>query len=101
MAILYLHGTSIPETCWYILGLAVRAAQDVGIHRRKPTLEGGVPTIEDELSKRVFWVLIAIDTILCANVGRPRATGPFECVFSSGESYVSSSNSLLFLLFQL
>lgn len=79
MAILYLHGTSIPETCWYILGLAVRAAQDVGIHRRKPTLEGGVPTIEDELSKRVFWVLIAIDTILCANVGRPRATGPFDC----------------------
>jgi hypothetical protein len=39
-------------------------------------------TIEDELFKRAFWVLIVCDALLSAAFGRPRATNDDEfCYF--------------------
>ncbi|KAJ7595717.1 fungal-specific transcription factor domain-containing protein [Mycena floridula] len=71
LAILYELGSSTPETCWMHLGIAVRFLQDIGLHRKAPN--AGPPTVETELWKRVFWVIMCIDIILSATIGRPRA----------------------------
>lgn len=67
---LYLYGTSTSEASWAILGLGVRLAQDIGLHRRT----GKKPTLEDETRKRVFWAIAAMDILCSAALGRPRAT---------------------------
>ncbi|CAK5268363.1 unnamed protein product [Mycena citricolor] len=68
--VIYSQGSSTPETCWDLAGLAIRYAQDVGIHRRNRFEDKFL----DEQWKRVFWVFLAMDA-LCSNYwGRPRAT---------------------------
>ncbi|TFK22897.1 hypothetical protein FA15DRAFT_621825 [Coprinopsis marcescibilis] len=76
LAILYLHGTSTPEKCWYLIGMAIRAAQDAGIHRRDPNPEH--PTIESELRKRIWWAFTLADVIVSIAVGRPRSVHPSD-----------------------
>ncbi|RDB24752.1 Cutinase transcription factor 1 alpha [Hypsizygus marmoreus] len=71
LSLLYLHGTSQPEACWVMAGIGIRYAQEVGAHRRRST---SVPSVENELWKRAFWILICIDAIICSFLGRPRAT---------------------------
>ncbi|KAG5648606.1 hypothetical protein DXG03_003217 [Asterophora parasitica] len=71
LSILYAGGTSQPEACWVMVGLGVRFAQDVGAHRKKAN---ETSTVEAELWKRCFWVLVSMDTVVCSFVGRPRAT---------------------------
>ncbi|THU82565.1 hypothetical protein K435DRAFT_844343 [Dendrothele bispora CBS 962.96] len=85
------------DTAWVLSGIAIRLAQAAGLHRRKSSsscrgfkagsspgtdaktngLNGPGPgsshTIESELWKRVFWVLIFMDTFISSWFGRPRA----------------------------
>ncbi|KAJ7595781.1 fungal-specific transcription factor domain-containing protein [Mycena floridula] len=75
ICILYLQGTSTPENSWIYLGIAVRCLQDIGLHRKAPN---AVRSTENELAKRAFWVIICIDILLSAFLGRPRATNPDE-----------------------
>ncbi|KAF6764452.1 fungal-specific transcription factor domain-containing protein [Ephemerocybe angulata] len=85
LAITYLQGTSTPEKCWYMLGFAIRAAQDIGLHR-KPKSEV-LPSVESELRKRVFWRLALGDSVISITIGRPPAINlidfdadlPIEC----------------------
>ncbi|KIL64052.1 hypothetical protein M378DRAFT_163769 [Amanita muscaria Koide BX008] len=71
LAVQYLQGTSAPQACWTLVGVGIRLAQDVGLHRRKI---GTKPwTTEDELRKRVFWVLVAMDIQMGCALGRPCA----------------------------
>ncbi|KAF9264054.1 hypothetical protein L218DRAFT_247294 [Marasmius fiardii PR-910] len=66
----YTIGTSSPGTTWYLEGLGIRTALDMGAHRRVP--EGQHPTVEGEQRKRAFWVLIIMDRMMCGLfVGRP------------------------------
>ncbi|KAH6899489.1 fungal-specific transcription factor domain-containing protein [Coprinopsis sp. MPI-PUGE-AT-0042] len=76
LSAIYLHGSSTAEKCWYLIGTAIRAAQDAGVHRRSRT--GGPPTIEKELQKRVWWGLILADAIVSIACGRPRAIHPSD-----------------------
>ncbi|GLB37611.1 putative fungal specific transcription factor [Lyophyllum shimeji] len=71
LAVLYAQATSQPETCWVMVGIGIRYAQDVGAHRKKPNQK---PSVENELWKRCFTILMTIDAIVCAFLGRPRAT---------------------------
>ncbi|KAJ7586302.1 fungal-specific transcription factor domain-containing protein [Mycena floridula] len=71
VSILYLYGTSARESCWFLLGFAVRITEDVGLHRRFPASRFN--SVEAELWKRAFWVVISMDIILSAFQGRPRA----------------------------
>ncbi|KAH6899491.1 fungal-specific transcription factor domain-containing protein [Coprinopsis sp. MPI-PUGE-AT-0042] len=73
---IYLHGTSTIEKGWYLIGAAIRAAQDAGIHRRSRT--AGPPTVEKELLKRVWWGLILSDATVSIACGRPRAIHPSD-----------------------
>jgi Fungal specific transcription factor domain len=70
LATLYLHGTSTPEKVWYLVGVAIRGAQDAGFHRQDRTLDQ--PTVLTESKKRIWWVLFMADLVGSVSLGRPR-----------------------------
>ncbi|KAF8994386.1 fungal-specific transcription factor domain-containing protein [Cyathus striatus] len=53
-----------PQAEWILTGFGIRLAQDVGAIRL---------TVEDELWKRAFWVLVAMDRVISMGIGRPCA----------------------------
>ncbi|KAJ7607701.1 fungal-specific transcription factor domain-containing protein [Roridomyces roridus] len=55
---------STPSACWALIGLGLRLAQDVGVHRARS--RGARPTAEEELWKRGFWVLVSMDRQIAA-----------------------------------
>ncbi|CAA7262258.1 unnamed protein product [Cyclocybe aegerita] len=67
LSIAFLQFSSSLQAVWVMIGTGIRLMQEVGIHRRKRT----APTVEDELWKRAFWVLIYIDRLVCLSFGRP------------------------------
>ncbi|KAF9051141.1 hypothetical protein BDZ89DRAFT_526471 [Hymenopellis radicata] len=69
LIVVYSLGTSVPQTAWTIVGVGVRFAVEIGVHRRKP--EGHKLTMEDELRKRAFWILLSLDRTICLFLGRP------------------------------
>ncbi|KAF8601072.1 hypothetical protein BDV93DRAFT_524969 [Ceratobasidium sp. AG-I] len=68
LAIVFLHGSSAYHSCWLVLGIGIRLAQDIGAHRRKETI-----SIENELYKRTFWSLLMTDRMMSGAWGRPSA----------------------------
>ncbi|KAK0441749.1 fungal-specific transcription factor domain-containing protein [Desarmillaria tabescens] len=65
----YALGTSVPELSWTMIGVGLRSAIAIGLHRRKT---GGCKfTVDDELKKRSFWVLVVLDRLLGLYVGYP------------------------------
>ncbi|KAH7925948.1 hypothetical protein BV22DRAFT_398883 [Leucogyrophana mollusca] len=85
LSALFLQGTCSGESCWAVIGIAIRLAQEVGAHRRK--IYRSRTSIETELWKRVFWVLISFDSFMSSYLGRPCAVNdedldlepPIEC----------------------
>ena len=65
---------------WTRVGIALRKAQDLGIHRKR-SYRIGAPTVEEEQWKRVFWVLVALDRVGSASLGRPCCVDETEYVF--------------------
>ncbi|KAJ7578583.1 fungal-specific transcription factor domain-containing protein [Mycena floridula] len=70
LSAMYTVGTFSPVATWSQLGIAIRAAQDIGAHRKKPKCKQGDPVIE-ELLKRAWWVLVCMDIMLSSSMGRP------------------------------
>ncbi|GJE89783.1 Zn(II)2Cys6 transcription factor [Phanerochaete sordida] len=64
----YLHGSCVTQAAWAQIGYGLRLAQDMGAHRKRSY--GNSPTIEGELMKRAFWILVALDRSLCLSLGR-------------------------------
>ncbi|KAA1476285.1 hypothetical protein DENSPDRAFT_843199 [Dentipellis sp. KUC8613] len=71
LSVLYLQGCSAQLACWILVGIGIRVAQDVGAHRRK--VYHATLTVEDELWKRAFWVLVVLDRLMSSALGRPCA----------------------------
>ncbi|KAG7098328.1 hypothetical protein E1B28_000289 [Marasmius oreades] len=69
LATLYVHGASSITAAWTSVGLGIRYAVELGAHRRKP--EGHKLTVEDELKRRAFWVLVILDRSISSFLGRP------------------------------
>ncbi|KAG7446295.1 uncharacterized protein BT62DRAFT_931742 [Guyanagaster necrorhizus] len=69
LGVIYSLGTSVPQFGWTMVGIGMRFAVEIGLHRRKP--EGYQPTVEDELKKRAFWALITLDRLISLFLGRP------------------------------
>ncbi|KAK0443807.1 fungal-specific transcription factor domain-containing protein [Armillaria borealis] len=69
LGVIYSLGTSVPRFSWTMVGVGLRAATEIGLHRRKP--EGHKMTVDDELKKRSFWALITLDRLLSLHLGRP------------------------------
>ncbi|KAK0440954.1 uncharacterized protein EV420DRAFT_1581063 [Desarmillaria tabescens] len=73
LMVLFLYGTTSPQPCFVLIGLGIRMAQHLRAHRKRlVTLKEW--TVEDELWKRVFWVLVVTDIFVGAFDGKPRAT---------------------------
>ncbi|KAJ7751555.1 fungal-specific transcription factor domain-containing protein [Mycena maculata] len=68
LATLFLE-PSTPASCWTLIGLGIRLAQDVGAHRAG--FRASKPTVDSELWKRGFWVLVCMDRKISAEHGRP------------------------------
>ncbi|GJE90306.1 fungal specific transcription factor domain-containing protein [Phanerochaete sordida] len=69
LAAVYAASLGLPYANCALVGYGLRLAQELGAHRR--TTYGTLPTAEDELKRRVFWCLIAIDRAMCTILGRP------------------------------
>ena len=50
---LFLQGSIAPQAMWAVVGAGIRAAIDIGAHRRK--MYASTPTVEEELWRRAFW----------------------------------------------
>ncbi|TCD62493.1 hypothetical protein EIP91_006814 [Steccherinum ochraceum] len=68
---MFLQSTSAPQACWTVIGVGIRLAQDVGAHRRKVYQLSS--TVDQELWKRAFWVLVSMDRAMSMTLGRPCA----------------------------
>ncbi|KAJ7598641.1 fungal-specific transcription factor domain-containing protein [Mycena floridula] len=66
---IFAFGNSAPYSSWSMLGIAIRTAQAIGVHRKKPSSEEAHP-VTSELLKRAWWVLVCMDTMLAAALGR-------------------------------
>ncbi|KAF7312879.1 Zn(2)-C6 fungal-type domain-containing protein [Mycena kentingensis (nom. inval.)] len=71
LAVQFLEGSSAPQCCWTIIGIGLRLAQDLGVHRRSAYIEK--PSVEREQFKRAFWVLVYQDRNVSSGMGRPCA----------------------------
>ncbi|KIO34337.1 hypothetical protein M407DRAFT_16870 [Tulasnella calospora MUT 4182] len=71
LSAIYLYGTSAPHSSWLITGIGLRFAQDIGAHREK--VYGPEHPFENQMWKRAFWSLVALDRITSAGLGRPIA----------------------------
>ncbi|KAJ3502010.1 hypothetical protein NLJ89_g9078 [Agrocybe chaxingu] len=67
LSILFIQFSTAPQCVWLLIGVAIRLIQDVGTHRHKST----IPSMQDELWKRAFWVLVYMDRIVSIGFGRP------------------------------
>ncbi|KAG7448428.1 uncharacterized protein BT62DRAFT_929521 [Guyanagaster necrorhizus] len=65
----YVTGTSAPQSSWTMIGIGIRYAIEMGLHRRWPDN----PSIESELKKRAFWCLLLLDRHTSFYHGRPSA----------------------------
>ncbi|KAJ7469581.1 fungal-specific transcription factor domain-containing protein [Mycena latifolia] len=72
LSVLYLAGTSNSEECWLLAGLGLRCAQGAGAHHRNGYTN--MEPLQAELYKRVFFMLMATDTIMNSLTGRPCIT---------------------------
>ncbi|KAF7289170.1 Fungal-trans domain-containing protein [Mycena indigotica] len=75
LCVIYIQGGSTPDMCWGLGGAGIRYAQEVGVHR-KGRYEND-PVLAEQW-KRVFWMLLCIDTLVSSFVGRPRATRSYD-----------------------
>ena len=63
---------------WPVLGINIRLAQSMGLHR-DPSIISNLPVAEAELRRRLFWTIAAHETALSTVFGRPNGLGFFDC----------------------
>ena len=79
---MFWRGQNHQPLAWLIVGVGIRKAMDIGAHRKK--MYCNKPSVESELWKRAFWLLVAYERIDSFAVGR-------SCILQD-EEYVHSSN---------
>ncbi|KAK1218475.1 hypothetical protein PQX77_018801 [Marasmius sp. AFHP31] len=66
---LFLRGASSQTAAWLFITMGLRKAQDAGAHRK--SIYHRTPTVDDELWRRAFWMLVGLDRVASAGLGRP------------------------------
>lgn len=67
--IMFLQSSAKMSTCYSYVGIALRAALRLGLHRN---IKLNFNPIELETRKRVFWVIRKMDIYVCAMLGLPQ-----------------------------
>ncbi|PIL36804.1 transcription factor [Ganoderma sinense ZZ0214-1] len=62
---------------WLLVGQAVRAAQDIGLHRSPRRLL--ITPIEKETRRKIWWGVYTLDRMLALALGRPLAIEDTDC----------------------
>ncbi|KAE9392647.1 hypothetical protein BT96DRAFT_1000194 [Gymnopus androsaceus JB14] len=99
---LFLQPTPLSDITDSLIGMGIRSAQEVGAHRKQPLGKTHQKRVEQELWKRAYWVLVALDSFQSGATGRPRATTendydldfPIEC---DDEYWIESNNESPFM----
>lgn len=78
--ILFLQASSNLSTCYSYIGVALRSAVRMGMHRN---LVGNFNLIERETRRRVFWIIRKMDVYVAALLGFPKmlSDGDVDQVF--------------------
>lgn len=69
-------GSSNPQATWAIIGVAMRHAVELGLHRRRDEKL----TVQSELRRRIFWSVFILDRNVSLYHGRPVSLADEECV---------------------
>ncbi|KAE9395425.1 hypothetical protein BT96DRAFT_885639 [Gymnopus androsaceus JB14] len=99
---LFLHATPLSDMSSSLIGMGIIFAQEVGVHRKQPAGKTHQERVEQELWKRAYWVLVALDFFKSGGTGRPRATTeddydldfPIEC---DDEYWIESNTGFSFV----
>ncbi|THU89669.1 hypothetical protein K435DRAFT_760868 [Dendrothele bispora CBS 962.96] len=75
LACYYLNATATHDSAWICAGIGLRFAQERGAHRKEPKPTKPT-TVERELWRRAFWMLVVHDALFSSLTGRPRSTSP-------------------------
>jgi hypothetical protein len=67
--VLLLQSSAKLSTCYSYVGIALRAALRLGLHR---SVTANFNPIERELRKRIFWVIRKMDVYVCTLLGLPQ-----------------------------
>lgn len=67
--LLYLQATSNLSGCYALLGIALRSAVRMGLHRHLPHAQ--LTPLEDEMRRRVFYAIRQLDVYVSALLGFP------------------------------
>lgn len=70
--ILFLQSSAKLSVCYSYIGIALRAALRLGLHR---SVAANFTPIERELRKRTFWLIRKMDTYVSALLGLPQLLG--------------------------
>ncbi|KAF8205851.1 fungal-specific transcription factor domain-containing protein [Mycena galopus ATCC 62051] len=68
LAVIFLDASAALQACSTLVGIGLRLAQDIGLHVRRA--ENEVPSVMGELYKRAFSVLMYLDRLTSAEMGR-------------------------------
>lgn len=66
----YLQASQNPAACWNVFGLAIRVAQEVGLHRDRYILSRS-NIIEQQLCRRLWYGCLILERITSTTFGRP------------------------------
>ncbi|KAM5544144.1 hypothetical protein V8D89_002193 [Ganoderma adspersum] len=66
---LFLYGSNAPGGPWAVVGAGVRAALEVGVHRKR--MYSPTPNVQEELWRRAFWILVLLEWMMGYSFGRP------------------------------
>lgn len=71
MTLLVLYNLRSPSNTgiWYMIGLAMRACVDLGLHRE--AYYGTVTAYEGQLRRRLFWTVYFLERVIAVSLGRP------------------------------
>jgi hypothetical protein len=58
----------MPQGSFSLTGLGFRTAEELGLHRQR--LNDARHTVEDEIRRRTFFVLLVADRLICSFIGR-------------------------------
>lgn len=66
----FLQATYRPGACWNVIGLAIRVAQEQGLHRNSH-IQCRVSLIDQQMCRRLWYGCIIMDRIASTTFGRP------------------------------
>ncbi|KAL3490338.1 fungal-specific transcription factor domain-containing protein [Aspergillus germanicus] len=73
----YYQGTGQADECWLTIGLAVRMAQALGLHRKLPE-NSTLPPMTQSLYKRLWWGCYYLDRVSSMVYGLPMGIPPLR-----------------------